>query len=528
MGFKVVLTADRAVMTDYSGAGLFGFGLCLPYRLVPKIVEYRLLAPPVKCSREGRALYAPYSLAKVEASLLASGFSREDVVITHPERVEKVVGSSTRIVGISVLDPMGKAPVSYTLASIFGGGSPCTKMEFLNLMWRVRRLKSRFNFKVVVGGPGTWQLHGLEEKLGIDVLFEGEAEISFPKLVKSLIIGEDVKGVLTGEPPKPDEIPAICTPSRWGAVQVTRGCPRRCHFCSPTAWNFRSMPMDLIMKEVQVNVAAGAQNIDLAAEDVLLYGAKGIQVNEEVVIKLFKEISQRARSITFNHVAFSTALSAKNLLGAITELSGHGKDNPLLPQIGLESGSPRIIEKYMSGKPRPWKPKEWPSVVLESLAAMNDNYWYPCCTLIVGFPDETEDDLVKTIELVDQIKSMNAKAWLFPLFMVPMGGSLLSKERFYDLARLPQAGWDLLSTCWSYSLKFTREVASVLLSGVKSRYLRMLAMGLTDLAISSIGSVFDKLRRDPYATLQRLAEYNLRAKFLHYIPRMLSAVVFKG
>ncbi|RLF08373.1 MAG: hypothetical protein DRJ60_00555 [Thermoprotei archaeon] len=77
MNYKIIiLITDRAIMTDYSGVGLLGFGLCLPYRIVPKIVEYKVLALEVKSNSNYRALYAPYSLAKVEASLLAHGFSK--------------------------------------------------------------------------------------------------------------------------------------------------------------------------------------------------------------------------------------------------------------------------------------------------------------------------------------------------------------------------------------------------------------------------------------------------------------------
>ncbi|RLF19351.1 MAG: hypothetical protein DRJ68_06040, partial [Thermoprotei archaeon] len=83
----IVLTADRALFTDFGGLNFLGFGLCLPYRLVPSFIEYNILAPRIPADEGGRALYAPYALAKVEASLLASGFNRSEVLITPPEHV---------------------------------------------------------------------------------------------------------------------------------------------------------------------------------------------------------------------------------------------------------------------------------------------------------------------------------------------------------------------------------------------------------------------------------------------------------
>jgi len=170
------------------------------------------------------------------------------------------------------------------------------------------------------------------------------------------------------------------------------------------------MPLSTIMKEVKINKLAGARNIDLIAEDVMLYGAKGININKEALLSLFKRISREVPSITFNHASFASVLPAKNIIRELTELSGHGADKPLFPQVGLESGSPRIMRKYMSGKSRPWRPEEWPQVVKEAMSIMNENYWYPCCTLIIGFPDETEDDIIRTLELVDDLRSMRAKA----------------------------------------------------------------------------------------------------------------------
>ncbi|MCD6085368.1 MAG: hypothetical protein J7J20_07515 [Desulfurococcales archaeon] len=48
---KVVLTADRALFTDFNSIESLGFGLCLPFRLVQRFVEYRILASPAPVGR---------------------------------------------------------------------------------------------------------------------------------------------------------------------------------------------------------------------------------------------------------------------------------------------------------------------------------------------------------------------------------------------------------------------------------------------------------------------------------------------
>ena len=119
---KVVLTADRALFTDFNSNESLGFGLCLPLRLVPKFIEYRVLAPQAPIGRDGRAAFAPYALSRVEAALLAAGFRRDEVAIIPPEHVEKAVDKDTAVVGVHVVDPQGLAPVSWTLRVLSGDG----------------------------------------------------------------------------------------------------------------------------------------------------------------------------------------------------------------------------------------------------------------------------------------------------------------------------------------------------------------------------------------------------------------------
>jgi radical SAM superfamily enzyme YgiQ (UPF0313 family) len=376
-------------MTNFSGVSFFGFGHCVPYRLVPEPFLKKVLGSPLETDGRGTARTATYPLRKVEAALLNAGFERKQVIVTTPNKIRRAITKDTRIVGLSVVDPLGKAPVTYTLASLLGGGDSCTKVEFLTLMKEVKALKKQYNFKLIVGGQGVWQLPPVRKALDIDTLFFGEAEVTFPKLASSMINGEKTPPIVYGETPSVDEIPTIVNPSISGAVQITRGCPRRCEFCSPTMLRFRSVPLEKILAEVKDNVKNGAKYIDLRSDDTLLYGANGIWVNHEAVIKLFEAVTEKYKvSATFPHVSVATVRQDPRLVKEISEIARFDSEHPIFPDVGLESGSPRIIGKYMCGKPRPWTPQEWSETVLEATGIMNENHWYPCYTMIVGFPDE--------------------------------------------------------------------------------------------------------------------------------------------
>ena len=470
---RIILTADRALFTDYHGFDFFGFGLCMPYRLIPKTVEYHILTPKIAANGL-RAKYAPYALGKVEASLLAFGFSREDVVITPPHMIRKAIDKDTEIVGVHVVDPKGLAPVSWTLKALSGGGKTCTELEFEKLIYKIKSLKDKYKFKVIVGGPGNWQLRGYEDKYGIDVLYDGESEITYPLIVKKILDGKEVPRYVHGEFAPVDKIPLITTPSRNGLVQITIGCPRRCHFCNPTMWKFRSIPLDNVMKEIEFNLRKGVKSISFVTEDVLLYGTNGLQLNSNAVKNLFESAVSLAKKygvskkVGFSHVSCASALVMKDVVKYISEIDELSDDDPLFPQIGLESASPRIVNKYFRGKVYPWKPEDWPNVLIESSKLFNDVYWYPCYTYIIGFPDATPDDYIVTTELIDELKSEGFIGWTFPLLLIPMGGSVMERTKEADfayLSNLPEEAIDCMVTGWKLSVYNSRTLVSKLMNG---------------------------------------------------------------
>jgi len=507
MGYRIVLTSDRATMTDYSGADWLGFLLCLPYRLVPRYVLARALAPPMEADRDGRAKLAPYALRKLEASLYASGFGEEEVAVVPPEALDRAVGPDTVILGLHVLDPLGLAPVSHTLRSLAGGGPSCTELLFLNLMRVLRPLKARYGFKLVVGGPGTWQLRPFREKLGIDCLVHGEGELVFPELCRMALEGRDLPPEVDGGSVPVEKIPAIRDPSRTGLVQITRGCPRRCQFCSPTMFNFRSMPLDMVLAEAEVNVRAGFKHIGLITEDGLLYGAKGIKVNPRAVISLARGLKGLGAKAGFCHLSFSTVVAAKEVLAEWAHTFGYDVE-PELPQVGLETGSPRLIRRYMAGKPRPWKPEDWPWLVVEGTGILNDNGLLPCNTMILGLPGENDMDVLATLDLVEQLRGYGC--WLFPLLFVPMGRSMLEKEGFaYLRETFGPLHWELLLKCFEHDLRFSRKALDVLARRVRNPLARRMATSYINMGIEVIEKVRDEFVRDPYALLEKAARINV-------------------
>ncbi|RLF65211.1 MAG: hypothetical protein DRN30_04465 [Thermoplasmata archaeon] len=521
---KIVLTADRALFTDFSDMSFLGFGLCLPYRLVPKIIQYNFLSPKVDVSKDYRAKIAPYGLSKLEAILYKSGWSYEDIIITPPEYLEKVIDEDTKAVGVHVVDPLGLAPVSWTLKSMSGGGMTCTEYEFRRLMRKLNeiRYENGYNYKIVVGGPGAWQLRHKTKEFGIDVLYEGEGERTAPQIFREIVNGGNVQEHIIGEDVEDAMmIPTIRTPSRNGVVQVMRGCPRRCQFCSPSMFKIKYMPLEKILCETKLNLKAGAKHIDLVSEDILLYGAHGIDVNQEKVLKLFLTVQKECEKFwdgdykpraVFSHTSVATVVSAKNIVKKITEICGYNSSRPIFPQVGFESGSPEIVRKYFIGKPRPWSPEDWPRLLVEAAIIMNENYWYPCYTYIIGFPGESARDHKMTIKVIEEMHDNGLYVWTFPLFLVPMGGSLLDgKIDHTKLRDLSEGALEAMIVGWKHSLWVSKKLYIKLITqtvpkGFKSRIMTR----VSKYALNALEGAIKTIESDPEVIEKSFSKVNIR------------------
>jgi len=412
---------------------------------------------------DGKCVFAPYATRKIEAALLDYGFSEDEVMVVHPEKIHEYVGPETRIIGITSNDPLGEGPATTTFSKPTGFFRELG--ESYNA-WKFRELVTnpylkRWDAKIVVGGPGSWQLEdpNIRRRLNIDVVVVGEGENVTPPLFEKIIRGERVPEVVYGDVVDVEKMPKIRGGSVGGLVEVSRGCGRGCKFCAPTLLKLRSRPLEDILEEVKVNVQSGQTQITLHAEDILRYKADGIKVNKKAVIELFSSVKkvEGVEGIGPSHFALASVASEPELLQEISDIvEVGGKDRPWISgQTGIETGSPKLIEKHMPGKSLPFKPKEWPDVVEQAFGICSDSRWVPCGTIILGLPGEEEDDVLKTIELMDRLK--NYKSLIVPLFFVPIGS--LKGNKGFTVDDLKEYHWDLVLACWNHGMKWAEELA---------------------------------------------------------------------
>jgi radical SAM superfamily enzyme YgiQ (UPF0313 family) len=459
-----VLTASATEMSDYFHNPFIAFTGGFAGGPVPLSIRRKYLYPPVPKDADGRAKYAPYGLRKVEAILLKNGFTEEEVVVAHPDELENFIGPDTKVVGISSMDPTGMAYVSKTYSSLIGGGEPMNAVEFKQLM--NHRVFKTYQPKIIVGGFGSWQLERrhVAKRLGVDCVVIGGREDTITQIFKKAVSGEPLPNVFREETPintiNP-MLPMLKHAAIDGEIEISKGCGRNCQFCTPTMQNKVDIPLDRIMDEVRLTTQEGGDHITLITEDIFLYGAKDKRFipNEETVVKLVKSIAESpgVKSIQASHMSLTPVVVNPGMIKKLAEMLVeknwyfHGKKRIATAETGIETGSVRLMKKYMSGKMLPYKPEQWPEIVKNAFGILNDNDWYPLATLIVGLPDEKEEDVQATLDLMDDLKGYDA--FYVPLFFVPLENCLLMNKKGAELDSLSRARWEFVIRCWEYNIK---------------------------------------------------------------------------
>ena len=513
---KIVLTADRTLMSPYRHLSLATFFGCAPaldphrdkksfwYKILknqvtPKIL-FDFICNPIEHTN-GIANYAPYGLRKVEAGLLRDGFRREDVVVAHPDHIEKFIGPETQVVGTYEMDPLGMGPVTMTFTY---GRKQMSYDEFYNrdLHMRINAAKKKngSNAKVIAGASGTWQYNydpAKIEEYGLYAILEGELGGIAPEIdghagrFFNYLINGDFENMdpfrkrsdfkvnikefqrdgrtLHGrfvnfwDRPDLEEIPNIVEPSMHGMVEVMRGCGRGCKFCDVTLRSLRYYSPEKVKKEIEVNLKKGGEKSAwIHSDDIFVYGmdpktSKGMEPNREALEELFTAImSTGVEHTNPTHGTLAGAIADEKLIPNISKIIRSGPENLIGVQCGFETGSLRLIEKYADRKLAPYRPEEWHWVVKEGVKTLNENYWVPAFTLIMGLDnDETPEDSWETIQIINELEKEQPDSMFTttPLTFVPIG--LLEKSEFFNIGNeMDPAQLGVMYKTWQHNFKY--------------------------------------------------------------------------
>jgi radical SAM superfamily enzyme YgiQ (UPF0313 family) len=461
---KIVLTCDETLTGTYRDIPLLDFLPCAPSEKVPSFI-FNILNTQLE-HKNGVLEVAPYSLRKVEASLLKQ-LSKSDVTVVHPSHVQKFVDDRTDIVGVSTMDPLGLGPVSMMFT--FGGLlTSYSKKKFTELVKTLNgiRVKRGYRYKIVVGGPGSWQLAltGKWKELGIDHIVVGETDHVINEIFDQIVHGSAPEVIYVKSFPKVEEISTIVNPSYKGMVEVMRGCGRNCKFCEPNLRVVRFIPTERILDEVTVNLKHGIAHGWLHSEDIFLYKLKDFRnfyPNSEEVVGLFRSVMgmKGVEYVNPTHGSIAPVVAEPSMVENISKVVGANAERWIGIQVGMETASPSLMKKYMANKVKPFSPEEWPKIVMEGTYILNKNFWFPAYTLMIGLPGESNDDALETAGLILAMERFlrerldsRAHFTVTPLAFIPLG--VLRNESFFNISEaITEERFLLIYTAWKHLAK---------------------------------------------------------------------------
>lgn len=461
-GYEIVLTTDRTMMSNHHRREFLGFLATAPPVGMPERLWIWLAAPKVKVDDEGKPVEAPYGMRKVEAKLIEAGFK---AAIIDPDHLHKHL-SSMKVLMFGHHDYFAYGPPSDEWW-IITGKEPINRVCFRRLMESpvVGEAKKK-GVRIIAGGPAAWQwLWELEswKKWGVDMVIDGEVETVIVDFVKKALNGEPLPDYVYVSPydsPTIEEIPIIKGASVNGLVEIMRGCPRGCKFCSVTLRPLRYIPLESIRKEIEVNKRHGIKEVIFHSEDVLLYGAQGIKPRPEPLLKLHDLwLKTTEGCLAWAHASLAAIKYAEENHRIVSKLMRDyvlTRQNFLGVEVGIETLSPRLAKTIMPAKSAPYEAENWPEVVEDAFRIMHENHIVPAATLILGLPDERPEDVIMTAELLDRLRRY--RSLIVPMFFVPMG-ALKNRDWFLKSA-ITFEHIEVLKQCLRHSLYWAEDIMS--------------------------------------------------------------------
>lgn len=186
----------------------------------------------------------------------------------------------------------------------------------------------------------------------------------------------------------------LSAPSSYAYLKIAEGCDKHCTYCiiPKIRGNFRSVPMENLLKEAREIADKGIQELILVAQETTMYGVD--LYGEKSLHILLKELA-KINGINWIRVLYcypeeiydeliDTIASEQKICNYLDLPIQHASD-PILKMMGRRTNNEQLREIVSKLRNR------IPDIVLRT-------------TLITGFPGETEEDHECLMRFVDEME----------------------------------------------------------------------------------------------------------------------------
>ena len=214
---------------------------------------------------------------------------------------------------------------------------------------------------------------------------------------------EQVIDVWEGTDQIVEDLPAIRKYSFKCGVNIMYGCNNFCSYCIVpyVRGRERSRKPEAIVREIERLVADGVTEVMLLGQNVNSYGK-----NLEEPLS-FAELLQKIEQIEGLHrIRFMTS-HPKDLSDELIEVMSKSKKICKHLHLPVQSGSSRILKKMN----RHYTKEQYLELVDKIRAAVPDISL--TTDIIVGFPGETEEDFLETLDIVRKVRYDSAFTFIY-------------------------------------------------------------------------------------------------------------------
>lgn len=221
---------------------------------------------------------------------------------------------------------------------------------------------------------------------------------SYDKIVEA--IDEALAGYTSVEMTDIDALPLVeskrlvTTGGHFAYLKIAEGCDKHCTYCiiPKIRGNFRSVPIERLLKEAEDLVAQGVKEIILVAQETTLYGKD--LYGEKSLHKLLRELCKisglRWIRILYCYPEEITdeliqVIKEEDKICNYLDLPIQHASDGILKRMGRRTSKEQLVE--IIGKLR----KEIPDIAIRT-------------TLITGFPGETQEQHEELMEFVDEME----------------------------------------------------------------------------------------------------------------------------
>ena len=299
----------------------------------------------------------------------------------------------------------------------------------------VRQLRSDFGSRVTILAGGAHPTACADEVLrdGADIVFRGEAEASFPAVLKRIADNAnflDIAGVswfsdgstISMPHRQPVDLDRFFSfsPKRgmFGPIEITRGCPFACGYCQ-TSHIFGTRPrhrgIDNIVRQAEALRSGHRKVVRLLSPNAFSYGSPdGRQINLPAMRKLLAALRETVSAegkIIFAH--FPSEARPEHVTPDTLELLKEFADNDEIV-IGAQSGSQRVLDAC--------RRSHTVEDVLNAVFLARKHGVKVIVDFIFGLPGESPSDERESLSVIRKLASIGARVHPHAFTPLPQTG----------------------------------------------------------------------------------------------------------